>query len=103
MLFALNELAGVYKRTGQHGGKPVYADLAVAFRCRTQPISKQDAGANGYAGEADTRVFAPADTDVSAGDRILFSSSAGIVVEVHPRHGFSGKIHHLEVLTRREG
>lgn len=102
MLFLLNETATLYRRIGQRDGKPAYSDTGTDFPCRTQPIDSVRAGARGYSGDADTRVFALPDLDCAPGDRIVTADGARIVTEVNRRRAFSA-VHHLEILGKRGG
>ena len=105
-MFALNERAKLYKRAGQHAGKPAYADAYSAFPCRTQPEARHTSGSKGVERSADTRVFMPASAATLAiepGDKIVLDDGAALIVaEVQIMRGFSG-VHHLEVLANRAG
>lgn len=103
MLFLLNETATLYRRTGQSAGKPAWANDGIGFQCRTQPYTAQQATAQGYSGDADTRVYALPDLEAAAGDKILFDDgSFAIVREVYRRRGMAD-LHHLEILGKRGG
>lgn len=103
-MFGLNETAVLYARTGQSGGKPVYAERGIAFCCRSEPVQAWSArGGPGGALErdADTRIFARG-VDVNPGDRIELGGRRYCVTEVKRLRGLSD-LHHLEIAVKEEG
>ena len=101
-MFGLNETARLYRREGQRGGKPVYTEQGLLFRCRTQPVAQRIAGGTALARAGEIKVFCEA-LPVAAGDRIVTQGGAGwIVKEVRVRRGLNTP-HHLELLAAAEG
>lgn len=105
-MFGLNERSRHYKRTGQQGGKPAYAAESTEFACRTQPTrSRSLSDEKSVMLSADTLVFAPgsaAALGISPGDRLEIGTEHFIVSEVQAMRGYA-KIHHLEILAKKEG
>ena len=101
-MFGLNEKARLYRRTGQRGGRPEYAERGVALQCRTQPLTDRTEGGAALKRGGEIKVFC-GDVRVGPGDRIVTADGAGwIVKEVRVRRGLH-TVHHLELLAGTEG
>ena len=106
-MLGLNERAKLYKRTGQHAGKPAYADdNLTSFSCRTQPEVQRVSSGNSVERTADTRLFmhaSDATLAINTGDKIVLDDGTALIVtEVQRMRGFSS-LHHLEVLAVQAG
>lgn len=101
-MFGLNETARLYRREGQRGGKPMYTEQGMLFKCRTQPVRQRVAGGAALTRAGEMKVFCEA-LPVAAGDRIVAHDGTGwIVKEVRVRRGLN-TLHHLELLAAAEG
>ena len=100
-MFALNETGVLYAHLGQRGGKPVFAEDGVAFRCRSEAAWAQRFRGNSVERVADTRIFAQG-VGARPGDRIALNGRNYRIAEVQPVRGWNG-IHHLEILAKYEG
>lgn len=103
-MYALTQTATHYRRTGQSGGKPAYAEEGQAFRCRSQPAGSRTTGGKGVDEGFEAKIFAGAemaDTGVTAGDKIVLQDGTEcVVVDVQIMYGYA-KAHHVEITTRR--
>ena len=100
-MFGLCETARLYRRAGQKGGKPAYAEQAVEFACRSQPIASARPGGDAVSRSGDTLIFARG-VEISSGDRIALDGKVYAAAEVRTLRGLGGGIHHLEIVLRAE-
>lgn len=101
-MLGLTQTATLYKRIGQHAGKPAYAETGSAFRCRVQPEFSRTANGKGVGSDASVRIFAQ-NIAANTGDRIMLGDGTRLIVsDVQRVHAFRG-MHHLEILAGLEG
>lgn len=97
-MLGLTEKALLFRKLGQRGGAPTYAEQGVACACRTEPAVVHSFSGNTVERTADTRIFLRG-ADVSPGDKIRVAERVYIVSEVRAMRAF-GAVHHYEVLCK---
>lgn len=96
-MFGLTESALLFRRIGQQGGAPAYADAGIACACRTEPAFGRSFSGNSAERTVDTRIYLR--VEVVPGDRVQTGGIRYEVADVSVCRAF-GAVHHYEALCR---